>query len=143
MSDHPTAAPMPEAIVLREWPWPNDPVRYFRARTAYVERLWLPMLGPGALVLLRFLVEVLEIHGDGAVLETSTLSVALGFGSRTQPGAHSRLDRALRRLERFGFAHRAAGEVKVRGELPVLDERDLSRLPAVLRERHDRALGTE
>lgn len=141
VSQDATQHPLPGLLVLREWTWTEGSSRYFRAGTHYVERLWLPLVGPTALLLLRYLAEILDEKGDGAQVEMSAIAVALGLGSHAQPGARSALGRGIRRLERFGFAQHVEDELKVRVEVPPVSERDLARLPRSLRVRHEHSLG--
>jgi hypothetical protein len=129
------------SFVLREWGWEAPPEPRFRARSHYVERLWLPMIGPTALLLLRLLAELLDDAGDGQRVESGLVATALGVGG-TSPGRQSPLARALRRLERFELVKLGeGGELMVRAELPLVSPRDLSRLPAWLQARHSHAVG--
>jgi hypothetical protein len=105
----------------------------FPASSRYVERVWLPVLGPTPVLALRLLAELAERSPSGtATIDSEMLAVSLGLGPGT--GAGSSLARALRRLERFGIIRRQpTGELLIRTELPPVNDRDLSRLPSWLR----------
>src|ERR1700733_9647794 len=65
-------------------------------RSAYVERCWLPILGPSTLLFLRFAVRLLDLSPDGVELDTTDLARSLGLGGRNGDGAPFRrvIDRA-------------------------------------------------
>lgn len=104
-------------------------------RSAYVERLWMPKLGPASVALLRLLDEVL---GDRATasLPTEDLSRAVGLGEHQ--GASSALRRTIRRLERFGLIRHEGDVVMVPRHVPSLAASDVERLPTGLQHLHVR-----
>jgi hypothetical protein len=120
--------------VLRIQPWP-DPVvdeHGHDPRSAYVERFWLPVLGPSTVFVLRRLADGLEAAPDGFLLDLRDLGRELGLVSRVQ---RSPLLRAVDRACVFGAA-RLLGQdtLLVRRRLGPVTHRQAQRLPAHLRE---------
>ena len=109
---------------------------FFRPGSRYVERLWLPLLGPTSTALLRVLAEELDEKGSGTIVEASRLARGLGLGAGT--GVESALSRAIRRLERFRLVKAEGDVLRVRTEVPPLSDHDVSRLPDDLRTIHQR-----
>lgn len=111
-------------------------------RSNYVERFWLPVLGPSTTFLLRHLAAHLEADGEGVRLDASETAGALGLGM--QSGRHSPFLRAIRRASDFDLVvlgeRQATGvaRVLVRSRLPRLSPRLLDRLPEALRDAHGR-----
>jgi hypothetical protein len=97
------------------------------ARSAYVERYWLPLLGPSATWLLRLIAAGFDAHPGGFDLDMAATAAALGL-------AKSRVHRALDRLVIFGLAEKAdgGGTVAVRRLLPALPPHHARRLPSDL-----------
>jgi hypothetical protein len=120
-------------------PW-TDPVIDqigYDPRTVYVERFWLGILGPSATWLVRHLVDRLDAEPDGYELELDECATALGLGRR--PGATGVFPRTLARCCQFGAARFVTPTtLAVRRRMPPLTRRQVSRLPAKLREDHDR-----
>lgn len=121
----------------------------------YVERFWLPVLGPSTTWLIRLLNLHLERDGDDARLSIADAGYALGLGER--PGRHSPLLRALGRAADFDLVMRALDHdasstspappdtheiaLLVRRTLPTLSHRLVERLsPTLAREHHEAAL---
>ncbi len=137
--------PLPPASVsigqrneIRVEPWPDhvttevgqDP------RSAYVERFWLSIIGPSALWLLRTFAYGFDAAPQGYQLDVHNVARALGLGDRV--GRHSPVQRAADRLCHFDLAHSRGGmTLLVRRDVPWLDERKVSRLPAPLRVEHE------
>lgn len=107
------------------------------ARSTYVERFWLPILGPSTTWLIRRIDTALAATPDGASLDLEAVAGALGLGSGR--GRHSPLIRAFHRCCQFGMA-RATPEahLAVRRNLPPLTRRQIERLPAAVRDDHER-----
>lgn len=111
---------------LRPWPDPTGDVGH-ELRSDYVERYWLPTLGPTAYVVLRHCAARLDASPHGATTTLEAVAELVGVGS----GRHQPLVRALRRLERFGFV-RAVGPLPalaVRRHLPAVAPKHVRRLP--------------
>jgi hypothetical protein len=109
----------------------------FDPRSRYVERFWLPILGPSATWLLRQLADGLERSPAGLDLDVEEASARLGLGRAG--GRQSPFRRAVGRCVRFGFA-RASGAsyVAVRRVVSALPERHVLRLHPTLRLEHRR-----
>ncbi len=104
-------------------------------RSDYVETFWLPILGPSATLLVRRIALGLERCPDGFDIDTHHWAEELGLGSRG--GKHSPLWRSIDRLCRFGLARRNGPRLVVHRQVPPLTLRQVERLPAHLRRRHD------
>ena len=121
-----TVRPLPDVVI--------DQVGY-DARSAYVERFWLGILGPSATWLLRRLVDGLEAAPDGYDLDLAQIATELGLGARS--GQNSPFVRTIERCARFGVIELVGStELRVRRKLPPLTRFQLSRLPAHLQEEH-------
>ena len=123
---------------IRIEPWPDhvtaevgqDP------RSAYVERFWLGVVGPSALWLLRTFAYGFDTAPQGYSLDVHNVARALGLGDRV--GRHSPVQRAVDRLCHFDLARMRGGmTLLVRRDIPWLDDRQVSRLPALLRVEHE------
>jgi hypothetical protein len=123
-----------DRLDVRPWPDPvldhlgHDP------RSAYVERYWLPILGPSSTWLVRRLAGRLDEHPDGFPLDPATWAVELGLGMRG--GRHGPFWRSLDRACRFGAARRNGPMLVVRRRLAPLTSQQVERLPPDLREQH-------
>jgi hypothetical protein len=120
-------------------PW-TDPVIDqigYDPRTVYVERFWLGILGPSATWLVRHLVDRLDGEPEGYELDLDECATALGLGRR--PGAAGVFPRTLARCCQFGAARFVTPTtLAVRRRMPPLTRRQVARLPAKLRDDHDR-----
>ena len=125
-----------ELIRVTAWPDPvldrlgHDP------RSGYVERYWLPILGPSCLLLLRRLAAELEQRPDGFEIDTALWATELGIGMKG--GKNGPFWRAVERGCRFGAAQRNGDRLAVRRRLPPLTARQVERLPTPLQEAHHR-----
>ena len=126
---------MPTTIAIRPWPDPVIDTLGHDPRSLYVERFWLPTLGPTSLLLLRRIAAGLDEHPEGIALDLGELSQALGLGHRE--GNSSPVVRSLDRLMQFDLAcgEREAGYA-VRRSVPPVNRRHVGRLPAPLRDEH-------
>lgn len=104
-------------------------------RSNYVERYWLPILGPSCLLLIRKLSAELEQQPDGFLLRTADWAQEMGVGMKG--GRNGPLWRAVERGCRFGAAQRNGELLAVRRRLPPLTARQVDRLPQQLRASHD------
>lgn len=123
----------PQAVVVKRW---VDPVvdRFgFSVADPYVELVWLPVIGPSATWMLRRLDAWLPEIESVIEIDLSELGQMLGLGSST--GAGSSVQRTMRRLVRFGLAD-WRGTLRVRGAVPPLPGRQLTRLPSWVQEAH-------
>ncbi len=104
-------------------------------RSTYVERFWLPVLGPSATVLLRRTADGLEAAPEGYLLHLGETGRALGLGAST--GHRSALRRAIVRCARFDVARPlGSGTLMVRRRIAPLPRRHLAQLPASLQDEH-------
>jgi hypothetical protein len=136
-------------VVLRALPWEDPPIDRLGATpfSSYVERFWLPLLGPSATLLLRRVAAALLARppAEGGVdLGADELARSLGLGGTG--GRHAPFPRALGRLMRYGLA-RLPGPAETIGTpgtvvagfrlmVPPLPQRQLARLPEGLRAAH-------
>lgn len=104
-------------------------------RSGYVERFWLPVLGPSATWLLRRLADGLDRAPEGFDVDVGVLAACLGIGG--PDSRHAPISRALRRCARFGLVRPMGDDVlavrRCAGPLPA---QSLARLPAPLRAAH-------
>jgi hypothetical protein len=108
-------------------------------RSTYVERFWLPVLGPSTIVLVRQLAQRIS-EGEREV-DLAVLARTLGLGDSTQRerGFHRTLRRAL---DFDVLRYTAARTLGLRALLPTLSVRQVEHLPETLRTEH-RSLGPE
>jgi hypothetical protein len=104
----------------------------------YLERCWLPVIGPTSVLLLRRLPQLW--HQDPLIgVAVEDLAVVLGLGRGT--GRNSPVWRTIDRLCRFNFAARLTdNEVEVYTEVPPLSRRMLESLPPSIGAAHDQLL---
>jgi hypothetical protein len=99
----------------------------------YVADVWLPVLGPASYVVWRQLARTAAGVGQRRTT-LAALSAATGLGS---PGGNqSGVNRALRRLQRFGLVHLDDDRVVVRTRLPFVTGRQLARLDPAIQATH-------
>ena len=123
---------IPERLFLRSWADPVIDLVGYDPRSPYVERFWLPVLGPSTIWLLRRLASLLEERPGGSVVETARLARELGIGERTGPAAP--FARTVKRCVDFQMARWEEPALAVRRRLPPLAQRHLRRLPDPLRQ---------
>jgi hypothetical protein len=128
-------------IAVRPW---TDPVLDeigYDPRSRYVERFWLPVLGPSTTWLLRHLAARLDTSPAGVLLDAAETSRALGLAPA---GKRSPFARSLCRCVDFDMAKPLGpAALAVRRKLPPLGRRHLARLPRSLREEHGALLPAE
>lgn len=134
-TDPQRAADEPSSLVIRPW-W--DPVLATSGvdpRSSYVERYWLGVIGPSAVLLMRRLARGLEEHPEGFQISLADTARAIGLGAGT--GRNAPINRTIERACMFGAMRRMSpGEVQVRTHLPMLNARQLGRLPLAVRNSH-------
>ena len=132
-----TATPsLTPSLMVRPWPdsvidrMGHDP------RSGYVERFWLPVLGPSACWLLRRLATWLEREPEGFELPVDETAMSLGLGVR--PGRQAPLRRTIERCCQFRVTHLdgEAATLLVRRRLPPLTRNQVARLPESLQAAH-------
>jgi hypothetical protein len=104
-------------------------------RSTYVEKFWLPFIGPSTILLLRRIVESLETNPYGFDLDLKELSTMLGLGQAI--GRNSSIQKTLNRLLVFELARvMPSNALSVRLKMPPLPQRYVKRLPLTLQEQH-------
>lgn len=122
IADHQPEPPASVHILIA----PGDPAGY-PITHPYVDGLWLPVIGPSGIALLRLVDRFAETDPDNFTIELDQLGRRLGIGGA---GARSRAARTIDRLCNFRIAARLSGEeVVVPLRLPPLSNRQLDRLP--------------
>ncbi len=108
-------------------------------RSAYVERFWLPVLGPSSVWLLRRIADGLDHRPEGFDLDLVDTAQSLGVGMRG--GRNAPLLRTIERCCRFGAAKmHGRSSIAVRRRLAPLSRTQTERLPETLRAEHDQWL---
>ena len=108
-------------------------------RSAYVEKFWLPILGPSSVWLLRRLADGLDRHPEGFELDLVEAAQSLGVGMRG--GRNAPLLRTFERCCRFGAARmHGSSAIFVRRRLAPLTRSQTERLPESLRREHEQWL---
>lgn len=124
---------------VRVEPWPDsvlDQVGH-DPRSTYVERFWLPVLGPSTTLLLRRLADGLDESPEGFELHLADAARQLGLGIRGT--RQSPFLRALDRCCSFGAAQQLPGDrLAVRRRLAPLSQRQQQRLTPALAAEHER-----
>ena len=104
-------------------------------RSRYVERFWLPVLGPSTCWLLRRLADGRDLEPGGYELDLDETARSLVLGKGR--GRNAPFTRALRRTTDFGLArNEGRAALGVRRRLPPLTAGQLRRLPARLQTEH-------
>lgn len=133
-----TVPPVFPVMTLRIESW-QDPVidqLGHDPRSAYVERFWLPVLGPSTIWFLRRLADQLDARPEGFDLDLVEAAQSLGVGMRG--GKHSPMLRTVERCCRFGAARMmGATGLAVRRRLAPLTRAQSERLPQALRAEHE------
>ena len=108
-------------------------------RSAYVEKFWLPILGPSSVWLLRRIADGLDRHPGGFELDLVDTAQSLGVGMRG--GRNAPLLRTFERCCRFGAARmHGTSSISVRRRLAPLTRTQTERLPNSLRAEHEQWL---
>lgn len=127
-----------DSVVVLLWPDAELMGTGHEARSPYVERFWLGLLGPSTTWLWRRLVRGLDECPGGYRIQLADTARALGLGGGT--GRNSTIVRSLERMAQFGAARRDGDVVEVRTHLPELSPRQLRRLPPAVQQAHRRWL---
>ena len=126
--------PVP-ALTVEPWPDPVVDELGHDPRSAYVERFWLPVLGPSTVWFLRRVADRLDDEPDGFTLDLADTARSLGVGMRG--GRNSPMVKTIERTCRFGAARmHGAGELAVRRRLAPLNRAQAERLPESLQREH-------
>jgi hypothetical protein len=135
----PDADGPPRPVLVTVVPW-DDPVvdaGGIDPRSAYVERCWLPLLGPSATWFLRFVADRLDAHPDGFPLDLDGTARAIGLGGLGS--RHSPFRRAILRCGRYGLVrHVGPDTLAVRRAVTPIPHRHVGRLPPAVQDLHNR-----
>jgi hypothetical protein len=130
----------PAAATLTVRPWPDDVIDRVGhdPRSAYVERFWLPLLGPSSVLLLRRLASELEDHPAEVSLPVEGTARSLGLGVRG--GRGSTFLRTVERCRQFQLVHLEddGRTLLARRKLPPLNRGQVGRLPEAVQAQHER-----
>lgn len=135
-----------DANVLRLTPLAPVAGITFELTHPYVEIVYLPSLGPTAVLLARSLGRLLQQHPEGVTVCALELSRELGMraSSKQAPlGGRSRLRKALDRLKNDHIVQWLDPQhLGVHTAVPALSGRALDKLPPTARRAHDRYIET-
>jgi hypothetical protein len=136
---HPGTSTYNSEVILSLCAWwdPELAVVGHDPRGDYTESHWLPVLGPSALLALRWAARTLRAHPQGVEMKHREFARAIGLGARTGPDTPS--VRCLERLCYFGLARldldsSTARVLAVRTHVPALPSHLHQRLPRNLRQ---------
>lgn len=131
-----------DSLRIVAWPDPVIDLVGHDLRSSYVERFWLPILGPSTTLLLRLIAAGLDESPDGFDLPLIDTACALGLGTRG--GRNAPFLRAIERSSTFKLTRSpATGVLEVRRKVPPLTRVQISRLPASLQDAHSGWLEVE
>jgi len=133
---HPTDAESPLPVLTVE-PWADPLVDELGVdpRAPYVERFWLPVLGPSTVWLLRRVADRLDAEPDGFQLDLDDTARCLGVGMRG--GRNAPILKTVERCCRFGAARMFGHDhLSVRRRLAPLNRSQVERLPDWLQAEH-------
>lgn len=135
---------------LRITPWDDSVIDQvgFDARDVYVERFWLPVLGPTATFVLRQFADRFDRQPQGFSLTIDEIAHTVGLSHKA--GRSSPVCKAIDRLFHYRIAQPCIGGrparrrrppglvdgMTVRRRLPPIARRMIDRFPPALREHH-------
>ncbi len=124
-----------DTLRVESWPDPIIDQHGVDPRSDYVEQVWLGVLGPSTVWLLRRLAHELDDSPLGFELDLATTALSLGLGGTGRSGS---LMRSLGRACQFGMARAIDGQtLQVRRRLPPATQSQLRKLPDRARDVHD------
>ncbi len=116
----------------RQYKQPQD---VYDLRSIYVETFWLPILGPSAILFLRFLARRFSTTRAKLSLDLKETARCIGLSDRIAPNAP--IIRTITRCMDFSVARiGGSDELLVRNSLPLLSQRHQNHLPVSLLELH-------
>ena len=128
----------PTSLTVVAWPDPIVESRGHKPGSAYVETVWLGVLGPSTTLCWSRLSRIASAR-PGTVIDTTDLAVSLGLSG--QLGRNAPITRTLGRMIMFGAALRSGDTLALRRALPDVPERMASRLSYSARLAHHRWSG--
>jgi hypothetical protein len=130
--------PLP-TLTVEAWPDPVIDELGVDPREAYVERFWLPVLGPSTVWFLRRVADGFDQEPGGFTLDLAETARALGVGVRG--GRNAPIVKTVERCCRFGAARvQGPDHIAVRRRLAPLNRAQVERLPERLQAEHGRWL---
>lgn len=127
----------PTTIVLSRWVDPLLDKLGHDPRSRYVERFWLPVLGPSTVVFLRHCADRLDDVDATAMVELELETIARHLGLGHKGGRNSALTRTILRSCRFGAARAGrANNLELRRGIPPLNRTQVNHLPKALQTEH-------
>ena len=131
------ASDAPTTIILDRWIDPLLDKLGHDPRSRYVERFWLPVLGPSTVVFLRHCADTLDDAGTAVPVELELESIARHLGLGHKGGRNSALTRTILRSCRFGAARAGRGNsIELRRGIPPLNRTQVNHLPKNLQAAH-------
>lgn len=130
---------LPLSVPVRPWTDPVVEARGFPADSAYVEQVWLGILGPTATWAYRRLAAMAE--QPDFQCDLTDLAVSLGVGEGL--GNNSKLVGAMRRLVRYGVIRWRHDSLQVRLRLALVPEAQAQRLSLSARLAHEQAVSQQ
>jgi len=127
-----TNQPTPPRLTIVAWPDTVIEAHGHRPGSAYVEAVWLGVLGPSATWAWQRLARIAATR-PGVTVDTVDLATSLGLGETL--GANAAISRTLARLV---AAQRSEEVIAVRTALPDLPARRTARLSPSARLAHER-----
>lgn len=131
----------PTSLTVVAWPDGIVESRGHKPGSAYVETVWLGVLGPSTTLCWSRLSRIASVR-PGTVVDTTDLAVSLGLSA--QLGRNTPITRTLSRMVMFGAAVRSGDTLAVRRALPDVPPRTASRLSYTAQLAHRRwaSIGT-
>ncbi len=124
-------------LLVMAWRDPVVDALGFDPRSTYVERFWLPLLGPTSTWLLRRMASEFDRQPDGFSLDAADCARSIGIGNRG--GRNGPFRRSIERCIRFGVARNEEHDIiAVRTRIPPLSRIQTTRLPRHLEGEHRR-----
>lgn len=129
--------PNTKHLLVRPWSDPIIDQIGYDARSPYVERFWLGVLGPSATWFVRYVADRFDVAPNGFDVDIADCALAIGLGRPW--GTTAAFPRMIARLCQFGTGRLLNGRtLEVRRMLPPLTPRQVERLPDALRAEHSR-----
>jgi hypothetical protein len=128
-------------LLVRPWTDPIVDQVGHDARSAYVERFWLGVLGPSATWFLRYVADRFDLEPDGFDLDLALCAASIGLGRHRGPTAA--FPRMLNRCCQFNVARTTGpASIEVRRNLTPLSQRQVAKLSHALQAEHTRWVDT-
>lgn len=135
---------MPESLVLSPMVDSTLDRVGFPLDHPYIEQVWLPVLGPTSVLLLRRAGSLLDEHPQGVRVDLVELSRAFGLGPKPgveEVGRHAPIRRTLDRVVQFRLGSWLGDDrLGVYTKVPAVSRSQAERLPESVRGLHDRLL---